>query len=111
MCACVAGVIQSLKGYYTKVVVAKAAVLAEGLCPVVTWLQKRAKVLRKDVRVQQFSNAMKGENKVDNAGNPKDLWSNADVKREVNTILKKAETSDHLINKEHLTMLAHLAVL
>ena len=36
MCACVAGVIQSLKGYYTKVVVAKAAVLAEGLCPVVT---------------------------------------------------------------------------
>ena len=53
------------------------------------WLKKRAKVLRKDVRVQQFSNAMKGENEIDNAGNPRDFWSNADVKKEVYTILKR----------------------
>ena len=36
MCICVAGVIQSLKRLYTKVIVTKAAVLAEGLCPIVT---------------------------------------------------------------------------
>ena len=39
MCACVVGVIQSLKRLLTKVVVAKAAVLADGLCPVVTELR------------------------------------------------------------------------
>ena len=75
------------------------------------WLKKRAKVLRKDVRVQQFSNAMKGENEIDNAGNPRDFWSNADVKKEVYTILKKAETSDHLTNNEHLIVLAYLAAI
>ena len=77
----------------------------------IKWLQKRAKVLRKDVRMQQFSNAMKGENAVDNAGNPRDFWSNPDVKKEVYTILKKAETGDHLTNNEHSTVLAYLAAI
>ena len=76
----------------------------------IKWLQKRAKILRKDVRVQQFSNALKGENEVDNASNPKEFWSNTEVKREVHTILKKAETSD-LTNNEHLTVLSYLAAI
>ena len=53
---------------------------------------------------------MKGENEVDNASNPKEFWSNTEVKREVYTILKKAETSD-LTNNEHLTVLSYLAAI
>lgn len=75
------------------------------------WLQRRAKVLRKDVKMQQFANTLRGEQEVDNANNPKDFWTDVDVKKEVHGILKKAETSHHLTKEEHSTVLAYLAAI
>ena len=42
--------------------------------------------------------------------NQKDFWANADVKREVNNILKKTKTTD-LNNDEYTTVLAYLAAI
>lgn len=72
------------------------------------WIQKRAKNLRKDVRLQKFANAIKGEQAVDNADNPGDFFSDPDVKGRVNEILDVAETRE-LCNDEHRIVIAYLA--
>ena len=74
------------------------------------WLQKRAKTLRKDVRKQQMTNALCGEEEVDHATNPEDFWANNEVKGDVNNILQKAQSSN-INSNEHLTVLAYLAAI
>ena len=76
----------------------------------IKWLQKRSKILRKDVKMQQFSNALRGEHEVDSASNPREFWSNANVKREIDAILKKAKTRD-VTNNDYLTVQAYLAAI
>lgn len=74
------------------------------------WLQKRAKAFRKDLRMQKFANAIKGEQDVQNAENPKKFLKNADVQSNVFKILHKAEARE-ISNDEHCTVLAYLAAM
>lgn len=59
----------------------------------------RSKALRKDMQIQRFSNALKGEQDVKLASNPKEFFSDRKVKAKV--VLDKADkcslTSDEKI--------------
>ena len=74
------------------------------------WLQKRAKTLRKDVKKQQMTNALRGEQEVDQATNPEDFWASNEVKGDVNNILQKAQRCT-ITSNEHITVLAYLAAI
>ena len=53
-------------------------------CEVVQkWLQKRSKALRKDLHMQKFANAIKGEQDVQNADDPTKFITDGDVQNKI----------------------------
>lgn len=71
-------------------------------------LGKRSKALRKDMKIQRMSNALKGERDVKLASKPKEFFSDSKVKAKVISILDKADECSYL-SDEHCTILAYLA--
>ena len=72
------------------------------------WLEKRAKVLRKGVKLQQISNALRGEQELEDADDPKEFWGNPKIKEKIVSIMQTAATGD-IDKNDYRMVLAYLS--
>ena len=72
------------------------------------WLEKRAKVLRKGVKLQQISNALRGEQELEDADDPKEFWGNPKIKEKIISIMQTAATGD-IDKNDYRMVLAYLS--